>query len=97
VLLLAGRLNGAKLTPDHGAPPGLVAPMHYGYKSVEHLTVLEYRRSYTTRPAGWKEHPRGRVMQEERSRLLPGAIWRRAWAAALPAARRPYRTASTST
>jgi DMSO/TMAO reductase YedYZ molybdopterin-dependent catalytic subunit len=42
VLLLADRLNGAKLTPDHGAPPRLVAPMHYGYKSVKHLTVLEY-------------------------------------------------------
>jgi DMSO/TMAO reductase YedYZ molybdopterin-dependent catalytic subunit len=47
VLLLADRLDGAKLTPDHGAPLRLVAPMHYGYKSVKHLTVLEYRRSYT--------------------------------------------------
>ena len=34
-VLLADRLDGAPLSVDHGAPLRLVAPKHYGYKSVK--------------------------------------------------------------
>lgn len=90
-VLLADELDGAPLSVAHGAPVRLVAPAHYGYKSVKHLVSLEYRIAYPGGSAGWKEHPRGRVVLEERSRLLPGPLWRRAWGLALPLARRPYR------
>lgn len=91
-VLLADRLNGDPLPPVHGAPLRLIAPAHYGYKSVKHVTALEYRRTYAAGSAGFKEHPRGRVALEERSRLLPGRVWRPVWALALPVARRGYRT-----
>lgn len=90
-VLLADALDGAPLSVAHGAPVRLLAPSHYGYKSVKHLVGLEFRTAYPGGPAGWKEHPRGRVAREERSRLLPGPLWRRAWAVTLPLARRPYR------
>lgn len=90
-VLLADHLHGSALSPDHGSPVRLVAPQQYGYKSVKHLVALDYRRSYTAGSAGFKGHPRGRVAREERSRLLPGPLWRRVWAIALPAARRPFR------
>lgn len=96
-VLLADRLNGAALTSLHGAPQRLVAPAQYGYKSVKHVAALEYRGTYAAGSAGWKEHPRGRVAHEERSRFLPGPVWRRAWASMLPLARRPYRLGSPDT
>ncbi len=95
-VLLADHLNGVPLPPAHGAPLRLIAPQQYGYKSVKHLITLEYRRSYAAGSAGFKEHPRGRVVHEERSRLLPGPVWRRAWALVLPVARRPYRAVDRS-
>lgn len=90
-VLLADELHGLPLSLAHGAPVRLVAPAHYAYKSVKHLVALEYRIAYPGGSAGWKEHPRGRVASEERSRVLPGPVWRRAWAVSLPLARRPYR------
>ena len=95
-VLLADELNGAPLSVAHGAPVRLVAPAQYGYKSVKHLVGLEYRIAYPGGSAGWKEHPRGRVAREERSRFLPGPLWRRAWAVTLPLARRPYRIGSAA-
>lgn len=92
-VMLATRLDGAELPRAHGAPLRLVAPAHYGYKSVKHLVSLEYRLSRAAGSAGFKEHPRGRVDREERSRVLPGPVWRRLWAAAAPAVRRHYRAA----
>jgi DMSO/TMAO reductase YedYZ molybdopterin-dependent catalytic subunit len=92
-VLAATRLNGEELAPEHGAPLRLVSAGQYGYKNVKQLVALEYRLTYEPGSAGLKEHPRGRVAREERSRFLPGPIWRRIWAAALPIARRPYRTA----
>lgn len=89
--LLADRLGGNALTAAHGAPVRLVAPAQYGYKSVKGLATLEFRRRYVPGSAGLKEHRRGRVATEERSRLLPGPVWRQVWARALPIARRPYR------
>ncbi|SFS54897.1 molybdopterin-dependent oxidoreductase [Saccharopolyspora flava] len=91
-VLAATRLNGAELPPEHGAPLRLVSADQYGYKSVKHLVALEYRLTYSAGSAGFKEHPRARVAREERSRYLPGPLWRRIWAAALPLARKPYRS-----
>jgi DMSO/TMAO reductase YedYZ molybdopterin-dependent catalytic subunit len=79
-VLLADRLDGQPLPPAHGAPVRVVAPAHYGYKSVKHLVAVDFLRRYAAGPAGWKGHPRARVAEEERHRHVP------AWAI-----RRPYR------
>lgn len=89
-VLLADQLDGAPLTPDHGAPLRLVAPAQYGYKSVKHVCAIEYRRDYDPGSARWAAHPRGRVWREERSGYLPGLFWRFVWRAALPRVRRLY-------
>jgi DMSO/TMAO reductase YedYZ molybdopterin-dependent catalytic subunit len=91
-VLLADQLDGAPLSPDHGAPLRLVAPAQYAYKSVKHVCAIEYRRGYDPGTAGWWSHPRGRVALEERSRYLPGPVWRVVWRALLPQARRRYAT-----
>jgi DMSO/TMAO reductase YedYZ molybdopterin-dependent catalytic subunit len=40
--LLATRLNGAPLGPDHGAPLRLVAPMKLGLKNIKAITKIAY-------------------------------------------------------
>ncbi|WP_203920254.1 molybdopterin-dependent oxidoreductase [Rugosimonospora africana] len=89
-VLLADHLAGAPLGAEHGAPLRLVAPAHYGYKSVKHVCAIEYRRDYDPGSAHWAAHPRGRVAREERSRYLPGPLWRLIWRAVLPKVRRLY-------
>ncbi|UGT55708.1 molybdopterin-dependent oxidoreductase [Nocardia asteroides] len=89
-VLLADQLDGQPLTPDHGAPLRLVAPAHYGYKSVKHVASIDYLADYRPGPAGWMAHPRGRVAYEERSRFLPGRVWRPIWRAAVPMVRRRF-------
>jgi DMSO/TMAO reductase YedYZ molybdopterin-dependent catalytic subunit len=89
-VLLADRLAGVPLTTEHGAPLRLVAPAHYGYKSVKHVCAIEYRRDYRAGSARWAAHPRGRVAHEERSRYLPGPLWRLIWRTLLPTARSLY-------
>jgi DMSO/TMAO reductase YedYZ molybdopterin-dependent catalytic subunit len=94
-VLLADRLDGVPLggVPlgvDHGAPVRLVAPAHYGYKNVKHVCAIEYHRDYDPGSARWAAHPRGRVAREERSRYLPGPLWRPIWRALLPRVRRRY-------
>jgi DMSO/TMAO reductase YedYZ molybdopterin-dependent catalytic subunit len=78
-VLLADRLNGEPLSIEHGAPLRLVAPAHYGYKSVKHLCRLEFRTpSEGYRVSGFRfmDHPRARVAMEERGRVLPGWLLR---------------------
>jgi DMSO/TMAO reductase YedYZ molybdopterin-dependent catalytic subunit len=78
-VMLADRLGGEALPLEHGAPLRLVAPAHYGYKNAKHLKAVEFRRSLRDyRPAVFRfmEHPRARVAPEERSRGLPGWIYR---------------------
>ncbi|CAM02597.1 molybdopterin-dependent oxidoreductase [Saccharopolyspora erythraea] len=87
---LADRLGGEPLAADHGAPLRLVAPAHYGYKSVRHLCAVEYRTRYDPGSARWAAHRRGRVAREERSTLLPGWVWRRIWRRAAPGVRAAY-------
>ncbi|WP_271007891.1 molybdopterin-dependent oxidoreductase [Paucibacter sp. B51] len=78
-VLLADQLNGQALGLDHGAPLRLVAPAHYGYKSVKHLERLEFCRDLSRyRSSAWRfmDHPRARVAHEERGRWLPGWLLR---------------------
>ncbi|HEU4655689.1 MAG TPA: molybdopterin-dependent oxidoreductase [Steroidobacteraceae bacterium] len=70
-VMLADRLNDAPLGLEHGAPLRLVAPAHYGYKSVKHIRAIEFwGATHRYRPVGFAfmAHPRARVMLEERGR-----------------------------
>ncbi len=78
-VLLADRLDGQPLPIEHGAPIRLVAPAHYGYKSVKHLSRIEFWRSSASyRPFGprFMVHPRARVAREERGQWFPGWLLR---------------------
>ncbi len=78
-VLLADRLNGKPISVDHGAPLRLIAPDHYGYKSVKHLSRIELRSpasGYRVSGLRLMDHPRARVALEERGRVLPGWLLR---------------------
>lgn len=78
-VLLADRLHGQPLWVEHGAPLRLVAPGHYGYKSIKHINRIEFWRSGANyRPFGLRfmVHPRARVAYEERGQWLPGWLLR---------------------
>lgn len=78
-VLLADQLDGEPLPVEHGAPIRLVAPAHYGYKSVKHLHRIEFwRTAENYRPVGpaFMVHPRARVAAEERGRWVPGWLLR---------------------
>jgi DMSO/TMAO reductase YedYZ molybdopterin-dependent catalytic subunit len=89
-VMLADMLDGQPLAVGNGAPVRLVAPDLYGYKSVRHVCAIDYRLRYDPGSAGWLAHPRARVEQEERSRLLPGPVWRPIWRWVQPKVRRVY-------
>ena len=79
-VLLADRLDGQPLSIAHGAPLRLVAPAHYGYKSIKHVDRIEFRRSSAGyRPIGFRfmQHPTARVASEERGQWFPGWLLRR--------------------
>ncbi len=68
-VLVADMLNGNPLTVDHGAPIRIIAPRHYGYKSVKHLSRIEFWQDDSHfRPSAFRfmDHPRARVELEER-------------------------------
>jgi len=76
-VLLATSLNGRPLTIRHGGQLRLVAPAHYGYKSVKYLTKIELRRTAGRKLSWWSSHhPRGRVAHEERFLGLPDRLIR---------------------
>lgn len=78
-VLLADTLDGEPLTVDHGAPLRLVAPAHYGYKSVKYLSRIELtreERGYRASGFSFMDHPRARVAHEERGRGAPGWLLR---------------------
>ena len=80
-VLLADRLEGAPLGIEHGAPMRLIAPAHYGYKSVKHLCAIEFRTSrrgyrFPFPYPGLMDHPRARVALEERARWVPNWLIR---------------------
>lgn len=73
-VLFATELYGQRLTVRHGGPLRVVAPRHYGYKSVKSLTRIELTEN-TRRKLPWSSHhPRGRVAHQERFLGLPGRL-----------------------
>ena len=78
-VLLADSLDGQPLTVEHGAPLRLIAPAHYGYKSVKYLSRIELRADsvgYRVSGFAFMDHPRARVALEERGRGAPGWLLR---------------------
>lgn len=78
-VLLADTLDGRPLGVDHGAPLRIVAPAHYGYKNVKHLSAIEYwpdRSRYRfPRPyPQFMDHPRARVAHQERGQFFPPGL-----------------------
>lgn len=65
--LLAYRVDGEPLTPEHGWPARVVLPHLYGFKGPKWVVELTYHHEPQQ---GWWEshgyHPRGRVSHEER-------------------------------
>jgi DMSO/TMAO reductase YedYZ molybdopterin-dependent catalytic subunit len=94
-VLLADSLDGEPLALAHGAPLRVVAPAHYGYKSVKHLRAIELRSRYSSpfRPGGGGlvAHRDALVEREQRGQLLPGSVYRRLYALARPAGLRAAR------
>lgn len=95
-VLLADHLNGAPLSPQHGAPVRLVAPAHYGYKSVKHICTIELCRDLRTyrfpRPyPRWMDHPRARVAYEERGVGMPAWLLRPLYRLLIPSTIRRFR------
>ena len=89
-VVIADRLNGEPLTPDHGAPVRLVSPGQYGYVSIKHLCQVQVLEKLpamknpaairigplTVRTPLIRTHPRARVWQEERHPDLPSWLLR---------------------
>lgn len=81
-VLLADHLDDKPLGIEHGAPLRVVAPAHYGYKSVKHVSRMEFCEGPPNiKPAAltFMDHPRARVEFEERGRWLPGWLLRRVY------------------
>jgi len=96
-VLVADRLDGRPLGPDHGAPVRLVSPSQYGFMSTKHLSRIELHAGappaqlgstalsrWGLRAVGFKQHPRSRVWAEERHRHLPGRCFRHLYRALTP-------------
>lgn len=86
-VLLADRLAGAALTPEHGGPVRVVSPEQYGYVSTKHLCRIELyafepvnvfhpHRAVQRALLAVRPHPRARVAHEERHRYLPSRLAR---------------------
>lgn len=103
-VLLADRLDGQPLPIAHGGPLRLVAPAHYGYKSVKALCRLSFHRDESAyRPNAFRfmDHLRARAALEERGRGAPGWLLRRLYRPLIPStvaqfakSMRSYRPAS---
>lgn len=91
-VLLADSLNGQPLGADHGAPLRLVAPKHYGYKNIKHLSAIHFqankgRYRFPFPYPNFMDHPRGRVDHEERAAILPNWLIRPLYRLLQPGAR----------
>ena len=97
-VLIADRLDGQPLPPEHGAPARLVSPDQYGFVSTKHLCRIELhasepvnlyhsRRSIQRALRTVRPHRRARVWREERHRYVPSWLIRRVYRrlVALPA------------
>ncbi len=79
-VMLADRLDGQALAIAHGAPLRLVAPAHYGYKNIKHVSGIEFwctEHQYRRSAFKFMDHPRARVKHEERGSFFPGWFLRR--------------------
>ena len=95
-VMLADTLDGEKLPIAHGAPLRLIAPAHYGYKNVKHVSSIEFRENlsqYRSASLKFMEHPRARVAYEERGRWIPGWILRRLYRPLIGQTVKAYRDA----
>lgn len=96
-VLLADRMNGEPLSIEHGAPLRLIAPKHYGYKSVKCLSRIEFRypqQGYRFTGFRFMDHPRARVAFEERGRGLPGWFYRYLYRPLIPSTVRIFAQAT---
>jgi DMSO/TMAO reductase YedYZ molybdopterin-dependent catalytic subunit len=86
-VVVADRLDGRPLDPEHGAPIRLVSPAQYGFISTKHLCRIEvcdteprvrYHPSLLVHLGLQmvKPHRRARVAYEERHRYLPAWLAR---------------------
>ncbi len=81
-VLIADTMDGDPLTIAHGAPMRIVAPAHYGYKSMKHLSRMEFWQGVPKVRTGgfaFMDHPRARVEHEERGLWFPGWLLRFAY------------------
>ncbi len=65
--LLAVAMNGARLSPEHGAPLRLVVPSKYAWKSAKWVSSIEFMAN--DRPGFWESngyHNNGDPWEEER-------------------------------
>lgn len=94
-VIIADRLAGEPIPPDHGAPLRLIAPDFYAFKSVKHVAALNLRAEYSTGLAErqTRAHRRGRVALEERGKVLPGWLYRWIYRASIRPALWIYRRA----
>jgi DMSO/TMAO reductase YedYZ molybdopterin-dependent catalytic subunit len=97
-VLLAQRLDGRPLDPDHGAPVRLVSSRQYGFVSTKHLCRIDVRTAAARqrydnlgpfqralmRGPLIQPHPRARVWEEERHRYLPAWAVRRIYHLLIP-------------
>jgi DMSO/TMAO reductase YedYZ molybdopterin-dependent catalytic subunit len=107
-VLLADRLDGRPLEPEHGAPLRLVSPAQYGFISTKHLcriAVCDAEPTVRYHPSlrvhlglqMVKPHPRARVAHEERHRYLPAWLVRPIYHRLVPAMRRRRMAADEAT
>ena len=86
-VLIADRLDGQPLSPEHGAPVRLVSPDQYGFVSTKHLCRIELhpsepvnlyhsRKSIQRALRTVRPHRRARVWREERHRYVPSWLIR---------------------
>lgn len=96
-MLLATELHDQPLSVEHGAPMRLIAPAHYGYKSVKHLKRIDFANDLDKlkRPRFLKFlfHPRGRVDLEERGEYVPGWALRYLYRPLIAGTRKRFETA----
>jgi DMSO/TMAO reductase YedYZ molybdopterin-dependent catalytic subunit len=93
-ILLADELDAQPLSVEHGAPLRLIAPRHYGYKSMKHLSKLEFWAIVPVikhGPLAFLDHPRARVALEERGRWFPGWLLRHLYRPLIPSTAEKFR------
>lgn len=95
-VMLADMLNDQSLPIAHGAPMRLIAPQHYGYKNLKHVSAIEFTADWSRYRAPKRkflEHVDARVEFEERGTGFPGWFLRYLYRPLIGGARRDFRRA----